>query len=106
VELPLRDQHGSVRDDLERHNPEKIALSVPEVAQALSIGCSQAWKMINNGTLRSFRIGRRVLVSKATLEEWVLRAEESGWTTADEQGGMSGWAQGRDGCLRAVNGDG
>jgi excisionase family DNA binding protein len=54
---------------------EKVALSVPEVAEALSIGLSQAWKIVNAGIIPSFRVGRRVLVSKASLEEWVARAE-------------------------------
>ena len=54
---------------------EKVALSVPQVAEALSIGVSQAWKLVNTGVLPSFRVGRRVLVSKASLEEWVARAE-------------------------------
>jgi excisionase family DNA binding protein len=105
VESRSKDRRGSVSDDLDHHKTDKVALSVPEVAEALSIGCSQAWKMVNNGTLRSFRIGRRVLVSKATLEEWVLRVEERAWGTV-EQGRVGGWPQGRDECLRAVNGDG
>jgi excisionase family DNA binding protein len=54
---------------------EKVALSVPQVAEALSIGVSQAWKLVNTGVLPSFRVGRRVLVSKASLQEWVARAE-------------------------------
>jgi excisionase family DNA binding protein len=54
---------------------EKVALSVPEVAEALSIGVSQAWKIVNAGVIPSFRVGRRVLVSKASLEEWVARVE-------------------------------
>ena len=90
---------------LKRQGTERLALSVPEVATALSIGCSQAWKLVNNGTLRSFRIGRRVLVSKATLEEWVASAE-SQRSAADQPTDPAAWSHGRDGCLRAVNGDG
>lgn len=100
--IPHMEEEGRA---LKRQGTEKLALSVPEVAAALSIGCSQAWKMVNNGTLRSFRIGRRVLVSKATLEDWVASAENQR-SAADQRIDPGAWSHGRDGCLRAVNGDG
>jgi excisionase family DNA binding protein len=51
----------------------RIALSVAEVAKALGIGRSLAWKMVNNGVIPSFRVGRRVLVLRTDVEAWALQ---------------------------------
>jgi excisionase family DNA binding protein len=51
----------------------KLALSVQEVADALGIGRSLAWRLVNDQTLPSFRLGRRVLVPRASLQEWIAQ---------------------------------
>lgn len=75
MDRPGKKEPPSQPEDARPERTEKIALSVPQVAAALSIGDSQAWKLVNSGILPSFRIGRRVLVSKASLEAWVAQAE-------------------------------
>ena len=55
------------------HPNGKIALSVLEVADALSIGRTMAWKLVNDGMLPSFRLGRRVLVHRDDVEAFVAQ---------------------------------
>ena len=51
----------------------RLTLSVEEAATALGISRSHAWRMVNNGTLPSVRIGHRVLVPVSDLQEWILK---------------------------------
>ena len=46
----------------------RIAVSVPEAAAVLGISISAAWDAVNAKSLRSARIGHRVLVPVAGLE--------------------------------------
>ena len=49
---------------------ESPFLSVAEVAEALGVSRSQAWRMVRDGTVPSYKLGRRVVVSRATLADW------------------------------------
>lgn len=40
-----------------------LAHSVTEVAEALGIGKTKAWELVNDGTIPTFRVDRRVLVA-------------------------------------------
>ncbi len=51
----------------------KIALSIAESAQALGIGRTKMTELINGHEVRSVRIGRRVLVPRSALEEFLDR---------------------------------
>jgi excisionase family DNA binding protein len=48
-----------------------IAYSVPEAAQALGVGLTTVKELVASRALRSFRIGRRVLVSRTALIEFI-----------------------------------
>lgn len=50
---------------------DKLVLSVEEAAAALGIGRTTAWRMVRTGALPVLRCGRRVLVPREGLEEWV-----------------------------------
>ena len=50
----------------------KLLVSIPEAAQALSLGQTQVWKMVASGELRSVRIGRARRVLFSALQEYVL----------------------------------
>jgi excisionase family DNA binding protein len=52
---------------------DRLALSVEETAVVLGIGRSTAWRMVRAGVLPARRLGRRVLVPRAALEEWLAR---------------------------------
>lgn len=50
---------------------EKIAYSVEEAAQALSLGRTTVKKLIATGQLVSVRVGRRRLIPRSELETYV-----------------------------------
>ena len=52
-------------------NVDKMAYTVPEVAEALGIGLSSAYELVHRADFPAFRIGRAVRVSRARLNEWV-----------------------------------
>ncbi len=41
---------------------EKLAYSVPGFAEAVSLSKSRVWELIGDGTLKTKRCGRRVLI--------------------------------------------
>ena len=50
---------------------DRVALTVPEMAEALGIGLSSAYNLVHRADFPSFRVGRAVRVSRARLNEWV-----------------------------------
>ena len=40
------------------------------VAEVLGVSSSQAWRMVRDGTVPSYKLGRRVVVARATLADW------------------------------------
>ena len=57
--------------------PAKLLYSVPEAAELLSIGRTLAFQLIADGTLPSFKLGNRRLVSLHDLNEFVTRQREA-----------------------------
>jgi excisionase family DNA binding protein len=53
-----------------------LLLTVPEVAQRLSLGKTQVWKLVRSGELPSVRSGRSVRVSVAALYAWIAAHEQ------------------------------
>lgn len=49
---------------------ESPFLSVVEVAEVLGVTRKQARQMVKEGTLRSVRLGQRVVVPRASLADW------------------------------------
>jgi len=56
----------------------KLAYSIPEAAQALGIGRTLAIKLVQQGQLRSIKLGRRRLVPAEALEELLARGAPDG----------------------------
>ncbi len=50
---------------------ERLAFSVPEFAVAAGIGRSLAYELIKRGEIKSFRIGRRVVIPREAVEQWL-----------------------------------
>lgn len=57
------------------HNPERLALTVSQAAEMIGIGRTKLYDEIRSNRLRTFRIGRRRLVTVAAIRDWVERAE-------------------------------
>jgi excisionase family DNA binding protein len=50
---------------------EKLFLSVADVAKTLSLGVTYTRRLINRGEIKSVRVGKRVLVPRQCLDEYV-----------------------------------
>ncbi len=48
---------------------ERLTISFAETVHVLGMGKTTVYKMLNNGTLASVRVGRRRLVSCASLQQ-------------------------------------
>lgn len=60
------------------HTPiARRAISVREAAESLSISKSQVHNLIRDGRLRASRLGRRVLVSPAAVDELLDNATDA-----------------------------
>jgi excisionase family DNA binding protein len=57
---------------------ERKTYSIAEVAQALGIGRTLTMKLVREGQLRSFKVGRRRLVPAEALEELLARGAPDG----------------------------
>lgn len=49
-------------------------LSVHQVAKALGVGVNTAYRLVNTDVIGSIRIGRKIIVPKACLVDYVLSA--------------------------------
>lgn len=59
------------------HSPspgtEKITLTVGELQQRLGISKPEAYELVHQDGFPSFRVGRKILISRSGLEEWIVR---------------------------------
>ncbi|MET0085777.1 MAG: helix-turn-helix domain-containing protein [Sedimenticola sp.] len=55
----------------------KAGYSIPEVMDAMGVCRQTVYNEINAGRLKSFKIGKRRLVSPRALGEWVNRLERA-----------------------------
>jgi len=63
----------------------KITVSISEAARALGIGRSTTYELINEGKLHAIKLGRRTLVTLASINELVASARVIGdaeWKSA------------------------
>lgn len=51
--------------------PELLAYSVPDAAKALSLSYSQVKELVREGRLKVVRVGRRVLVPRWAMDEFL-----------------------------------
>jgi excisionase family DNA binding protein len=59
-------------------NNARTVLSLREAATHLGIGLSHLRKFIDSGDIRTFKIGRRRLISIQALNDFVSQLEEQG----------------------------
>ncbi len=65
---------------------DRFTFTIPEAAQAIGIGRSTLYKLINEGELRTVRLGTRVLVPRDSVLE--LLGMEAGPTATVETPGF------------------
>jgi len=57
---------------------EKLAYSVPELAEALGIGRNVAYELVQRPGFPTIRIGKRIVVSVEGLKAWLERQAHEG----------------------------
>ncbi len=64
----------------------KLAYGVEELSRAMGMARTAIYAAIANGTLRTFKVGRRRLISVEAAHEYIrsLEAQQSGAGTGDE----------------------
>lgn len=55
---------------------EKLVYSVKEMAQLLNVGMNAAYCIANRNDFPKIQLGRKILIPKKALEEWVDKACE------------------------------
>jgi excisionase family DNA binding protein len=54
-----------------------VGLSVPDVMAAVGLSRSVVYREINSGRLKSFKVGKRRLISPQALNDWVAKLEKT-----------------------------
>ena len=59
----------------ETENELRLLLSVKDTADALAVGLTTTWGLIKSGQLETRNIGRRCLVTVASVRKFVAKSE-------------------------------
>ena len=71
--------------------PNRLALTVPEVAWLLHCSPNTVWGLIRNGRIESFTVGRRRLVARSVVDAFISDGGTGGvLVVADGQERMLG----------------
>lgn len=60
-----------------RPSIEALAYDVPSAGRLIGVGTTKAWELVRSGELATVRIGRRRLVTRKALHEFVDRLSVS-----------------------------
>ena len=61
---------------MQSQDQQKLAYSVAEGAAAVGLGRTKFIELINEGAIRTVRVGRRVLVPRSALEDFIQSQAE------------------------------
>jgi excisionase family DNA binding protein len=75
------------------NHDEKLTVNVPEVAKLLGISRATAYALANSGQLPAIRLGRRLLVPRALLEQLLSEAGKPKTKTFPGDGKLIGKTQ-------------
>lgn len=56
---------------------DRIALSIKEAGRTIGIGRTKFYGLINEGSLKTFKLGRRTLVTVASIHDLIARQVSS-----------------------------
>ena len=62
------------RMDTDQSNDINTIMSVAEVAEYLSVGKNRIYELLNNGTIKGFRMGSSWKISKLALDTYIITA--------------------------------
>lgn len=66
-------------DHAANNDDSSVLMTPPEMASYLGIGRNLAYQLLNNGTIKGFRIGNQWKVSKLAVDRFIL--QNSGFHT-------------------------
>ena len=72
---------------------DKLAYSVIEAGQLLGIGRSKAYELVRSGTIPSLRLGRRIVIPKLALNQFLAECAHQNANESDQQPGKSRTSQ-------------
>ncbi len=55
---------------------ERATLAVAELAEELGISMTSTWKLVHSGALPVVRVGRRIIISRASFNRFLAGDEE------------------------------
>ncbi|GEM_PF-2173890 len=67
------EQHQLVYTQPQELHLEKLAFTVPEVAERISLGTTTVRQLIHAGKLGCVRVGRALVIPKTCVEEFLAR---------------------------------
>jgi excisionase family DNA binding protein len=50
---------------------QQLTLSVRDAASLTHLGLTSMWKLVSDGEIPSFKVGRRRMISRKALVEWI-----------------------------------
>ncbi len=59
------------------HEAFPLVLTVPEAAEKLRIGLGRCYELVRCGRLRNIKVGKRILIPRAAIFEFLGMAEET-----------------------------
>ena len=68
----------AIKNELAQGNQERLCLSVPEAAKLLGISRGLAYELAGSGQLPVVRLGRRLLMPRAALENMLAQTKTVG----------------------------
>ena len=53
----------------------KVTLTVPEAARMIGISNPKMYELVRAGRLRSVRVGKKILISRKSLMDWIQKGD-------------------------------
>ncbi len=69
--VPLNLDNAITNDQAVSSDPMPIVMTVAQVAAALGVSRPTAYNLVNRKDFPSFRIGKKILIAKKKLMEWI-----------------------------------
>jgi len=74
----------------------RLALSVPDAAEAIGCSTSMMWKLLERGDIAKVKIGRRTVIRITELERFLSEQDETPAVVAAEASVIATFAAGGD----------
>ena len=69
--LMVDEDEGSNSENAKAATGERLTMSVQEAAEFIGISKPKMFELLNSGEIRCKRIGRKILISRQVLVDWI-----------------------------------